>query len=210
MVSAWVRRPRRRPPRRPRRLRFASVGASVVASPASASPASVSRVAGSSSASSAAAPPSTTANGTSSRTASSRLRVCRRRRRFLPSSPAFSPSASRVARVTCSTSISSPDGPRVRSMRKSGVTSVSSALMITLSACLASIVVRATRFWFRMYGATCAGTDTCNSPVRRRTPSSSIARSTRSAVDSVERTTPVPLQVGQVWVCASTRLGRSR
>src|SRR5665213_3195042 len=43
------------------------------------------------------------------------------------------------------------------------------------------------------------------SAVRRRMPSSSMARSTCSAVDSIERITPVPLQCGQGWVEASTQ-----
>ena len=41
-------------------------------------------------------------------------------------------------------------------------------------------------------------------------PSSSIARSTCSAVDSVERIWPVPLQCGQGWVEASSSDGRRR
>ena len=46
--------------------------------------------------------------------------------------------------------------------------------------------------------------------VRSRMPSSSMSRRTWSTVDSVERTAPLPPQVGQVLELTSIRLGRSR
>ena len=46
--------------------------------------------------------------------------------------------------------------------------------------------------------------------MRNQMPSSSIARRTVSAVDSVDRMRPVPPHVGQALVDASITLGRSR
>src|SRR6516162_9812597 len=61
-----------------------------------------------------------------------------------------------------------------------------------------------------MKRATWPGTETVIAALFWRAPSSSIERSTCSAVDSVERTWPVPRQRRQISVEASNRLGRRR